>query len=186
MTLNTTAAYALSPGSKRFGLVEWAGKRRTAGGPRTKKEGHEPGRTIHELGKTMKRIMKYAGLALVSLFFLVCGRAHFRSTEFFVSIVPPYVPMPLETVYVTGVLEIIGAVAIWVPAWRSWAGIGLVALTVCVTPANIYMWLNPQLFPDISPAFLTWRLVAQVALLALIWWSTRPEPAPALAHSRIG
>jgi uncharacterized membrane protein len=138
------------------------------------------------LGKTMKRIMKYAGLVLVSLFFLVGGRAHFTSTEFFVSIVPPYVPMPLMTVYVTGVPEIIGAVAIWVPAWRSWAGIGLVALTVCVTPANMYMWLNPQLFPDISPAFLTWRLVAQVALLALIWWSTRPEPAPALAQSRIG
>jgi hypothetical protein len=30
------------------------------------------------------------------------------------------------------------------------------------------------LFPDISPAFLGWRLVAQVVLLALIWWSTRP------------
>jgi uncharacterized membrane protein len=78
--------------------------------------------------------------------------------------------------------ELFGAVAIWVPAWRSWAGIGLVALTVCVTPANIYMWLNPQLFPDIRPTFLAWRLVAQVALLACIWWSTRPETAPALAE----
>ena len=126
-------------------------------------------------GQAMKRILKYAGLVLVSLFFLIGGQAHFTSTEFFVSIVPPYVPLPLMTVYVTGVLELIGAVAIWVPAWRSWAGIGLVALTVCVTPANIYMWLNPQLFPEISPTFLAWRLVAQVVLLAIIWWSTRPE-----------
>jgi len=121
--------------------------------------------------------MKYAGMALVSLFFLVGGQAHFTSTAFFVSIVPPYVPLPLATVYFTGVLELIGAVAIWFPAWRSWAGIGLVALTVCVTPANIYMWMNPQLFPEVSPAFLGWRLVAQVVLLALIWWSTRPETA---------
>ncbi len=102
----------------------------------------------------MKRILKYAGLVLVSLFFVVGGQAHFTSTEFFVSIVPPYVPLPLVTVYVTGVLELIGAVAIWVPAWRSWAGIGLVALTVCVTPANIYMWLNPQLFPTSAQPFL--------------------------------
>jgi uncharacterized membrane protein len=127
---------------------------------------------------SMKRTMKYAGLVLVSLFFLIGGQAHFTKTAFFVSIVPPYVPLPLLTVYVTGVLELIGAVAIWVPRLRSWAGIGLVALTVCVTPANIYMWLNPQLFRDISPAFLAWRLVAQVVLLAIIWWSTRPETSP--------
>lgn len=131
----------------------------------------------------MKRIMKYAGLVLVSVFFLFGGQAHFTQTEFFVSIVPPYVPMPRLTVYVTGVIELIGAVAIWIPAWRSWAGIGLFALTVCVTPANIYMWQNPQLFPNISPAFLSWRLVAQVVLLAIIWWSTRPEAAPAAAPS---
>jgi uncharacterized membrane protein len=123
----------------------------------------------------MKRIMKYAGLVLVSLFFVVGGQAHFTATGFFVKIVPPYVPWPLLMVYVTGVLELIGAIAIWVPAWRSWAGIGLVALTVCVTPANIYMWVNPELFPEISPSFLGWRLVAQVALIAITWWSTRPE-----------
>jgi uncharacterized membrane protein len=134
----------------------------------------------------MKKAMRYAGLGLVSLFFLVGGRAHFTATEFFVSIVPPYVPWPRQIVYVTGVIELIGAIAIWVPAWRSWAGIGLMALTVCVTPANIYMWLNPQLFPDINPAFLSWRLVAQVVLLALIWWSTRPDAgvAEGLRYSR--
>jgi uncharacterized membrane protein len=123
--------------------------------------------------------MRYAGLVLVSLFFLIGGQAHFTATPFFVSIVPPYVPFPLATVYFTGVLELIGAVALWVPRLRSWAGIGLVALTICVTPANIYMWMNPQLFPLISPSLLGWRLVAQVILLAIIWWSTRPPQGAA-------
>jgi uncharacterized membrane protein len=100
--------------------------------------------------------------------------------------VPPYVPLPLAAVYVTGVLELIGAVAIWVPRWRSWAGIGLMILTVCVTPANIYMWMNPELFPDISPSALGWRLVAQVVLLAVIWWSTRPQSAPTVAPPENG
>ncbi|HKS55904.1 MAG TPA: DoxX family protein [Steroidobacteraceae bacterium] len=126
----------------------------------------------------ISRILKYAGLVVVSLFFLIGGQAHFTATPFFVSIVPPYVPFPLAMVYLTGVLELTGAIAIWVPRLRSWAGIGLVALTVCVTPANIYMWMNPQLFPDIGPNLLGWRLVAQVVLLAIIWWSTRPQSAP--------
>jgi uncharacterized membrane protein len=125
----------------------------------------------------ISRLLKYAGLVLVSLFFLIGGQAHFTATPFFVSIVPPYVPFPLAMVYLTGVLELIGAVAVWVPRLRSWAGMGLVALTICVTPANIYMWMNPQLFPDISPNLLGWRLVAQVVLLAIIWWSTRPQSA---------
>jgi hypothetical protein len=31
-------------------------------------------------------------------------------------------------------------------------------------------------FPDVSPAFLSARLVVQVLLLVLIWWSTRRMP----------
>ena len=39
------------------------------------------------------------------------------------------------------------------------------------------MWTHPHLFPEVSPAFLAWRLVAQDARLAIIWWSMRPETA---------
>jgi len=121
----------------------------------------------------MKKVLKYAALTIVSLFFLLGGSGHFTRTEFFVSMVPPYVPMPREVVYLTGVLELAGAVAIWFPRWRLWAGNGLFALTIAVTPANIYMWANPELFPDVSKALLFWRLPAQLVLLGLIWWSTR-------------
>jgi uncharacterized membrane protein len=37
-------------------------------------------------------------LGLVSLFFLIGGQAHLTQTPFFVSIVPPYIPVPLATV----------------------------------------------------------------------------------------
>jgi hypothetical protein len=57
--------------------------------------------------QAVKRVLKHAGLLVVSLFFAIGGQAHFTSTAFFVSIVPPYVPFPLATVYVTGVLELI-------------------------------------------------------------------------------
>jgi uncharacterized membrane protein len=52
-----------------------------------------------------------------------------------------------------------------------------------VTPANIYMWMNPQLFPTISETLLTVRLFVQVLLLACIWWSTRTPRAGTLAPS---
>ena len=122
---------------------------------------------------------KYVGLAFVCLWFGYGGIGHFISTAFFVRIVPPYVPYPLAVVYVSGVFEILGAIGIWLPRWRKWAGNGLFALTIAVTPANIYMSMNPQLFPNISETVLTIRLFVQVLLLACIWWSTRPPRSDA-------
>jgi uncharacterized membrane protein len=126
--------------------------------------------------------LKYVGLAIVFLWFFFGGIGHFRSSAFFLSIVPPYIHFPLAVVYISGVFELIGAIAIWVPRLRSAAGIGLIVLTICVTPANIYMSMNPQLFPTVSETFLNVRLVVQVLLIACIWWSTRPS-SPRLVTS---
>ncbi|MCX2978440.1 DoxX family protein [Candidatus Marimicrobium litorale] len=116
---------------------------------------------------------KNLGLAIVFLFFMGGGITHFTDPAFFESIMPPWIGFHTEIVYISGVFEILGAIGILLPSLRQWAGNGLILLVICVTPANIHMWLNPDLFPDVPPAFLTIRLVLQVGLLLLIWWSTR-------------
>jgi len=117
--------------------------------------------------------LRNVGLAFVFAWFLVGGVAHFTHTQTFVRIVPPYLPFALQVVYVSGVFELLGAVGICLPRWRQWAGNGLFVLTICVTPANVYMWMQPQLFPEISEAALGARLLVQALLLACIWWATR-------------
>ena len=119
-------------------------------------------------------IARRIGLAIVFSWFFFGGIGHFTSTEFFVSIVPPWVPWPLAAVYVSGVLEIAGALGVLYKPTRSLAGICLVLLTLAVTPANVHMFLNPEQFPYAPPFVLGLRLVIQVALLWCIWWSTRP------------
>ena len=121
--------------------------------------------------------LKNCGLAVVFLWFMGGGIAHFVIPEFFTSIMPPAIPWHLELVYLTGVFEILGAVGILLPSLRQLTGNWLIALVLCVTPVNVYMWLNPALFPDVPEAFLSLRLVVQVALLALIWWCTRTPQA---------
>lgn len=116
---------------------------------------------------------KNLGLAIVFLFFMGGGITHFTDPAFYESIMPPWIGFHTEIVYISGIFEILGAVGILLPPLRQWAGNGLILLVICVTPANIHMWLNPDLFPDVPPAFLTIRLVLQVGLLLLIWWSTR-------------
>jgi len=126
---------------------------------------------------------KLAGLAFVFLWFFGGGIGHFVATGFFASIVPPYIPWPLAAVYVSGVFELLGAFGLIPRATRPWAGLGLILLILCVTPANVYMWQNPQLFPKVPPALLSLRLLIQVLLLALVWWSTRLERGPVLASA---
>jgi uncharacterized membrane protein len=104
---------------------------------------------------------------------MVGGVTHFTAKDFYLNITPPYVPWPLAVVYISGVFEVLGALGILVPRWRQLAGNCLILLTLAVTPANIYMSMNPHLYPDVSETFLTIRLVVQVLLLICIWWSTR-------------
>ena len=100
---------------------------------------------------------------------------HFAATETEVSIVPPYVPWPLAAVLVSGFFELLGAVGILIPSVRKAAGVGLFLLTLAVTPVHIFMLQRPELFH--VPVWALWlRLPIQVALLALILWSTwRPR-----------
>ena len=64
---------------------------------------------------------------------------------------------------------------------RRAAGIGLFLLTVAVTPANVYMYLRADLFPQVSASLLFWRLPLQLLLLGLIW-RVAIKPAREMGH----
>jgi uncharacterized membrane protein len=118
---------------------------------------------------------KRAGLVFVFLWFFLGGLAHFFATDLVAKIVPPYIPWPYEVALVSGVFEILGAMGLLWGKTRRSAGIGLLLLTIAVTPANIYMLQHAQQFP--VPYVLLWlRLPLQAGLVLLILWSTKPRP----------
>ncbi len=132
---------------------------------------------------TLPAYSKTAAIAFVFIWFAIGGLGHFVAADFFINIVPPYIPYPEAAVYVSGVFELLGAIGLLFPSWRRQAGWGLFALTLCVTPANVNMFLHPENFPLMPEPWLSavlgLRLVLQVFLLFCIWWgpirSAKPE-----------
>jgi uncharacterized membrane protein len=119
-------------------------------------------------------LLKRAALAFVFLWFFVGGIAHFAFTGAEMRVVPPFIPSPHAVVLITGGLELLGAAGLLLPSTRRAAGIGLFALTIAVTPANIYMLQHADAF-GVARWLLLLRLPFQLVLLALIAWSTWPR-----------
>ena len=75
--------------------------------------------------------------------FLFTGTSHFTSMKYdFAAMIPPPLPNDLWVIYLTGVLEIAGAVGLLIPRTRRLAGICLVLMLAALFPANVYAALN--------------------------------------------
>jgi uncharacterized membrane protein len=116
-------------------------------------------------------------LVCVFLWFLLGGIAHFAFTATEMRIVPDWIPWPRATVLVTGVLELAGAAGLLVPRLRRWACWGLIALTLAVTPANVYMLQHAERFAGVPVIALVLRLPLQLLLLWAIWRAAGVRPS---------
>ena len=111
--------------------------------------------------------------AVFAVFFVGAGVNHFLKTDFYLRMMPPYVPMPLTMVQISGVAEIVLGVLLLVPHTTAMAAWGLIALLVAVFPANLQMALHPETFPEFQPTALWLRLPLQVVMIAWAFWYTR-------------
>jgi uncharacterized membrane protein len=112
------------------------------------------------------------GALVLGALFVFAGSMHFIRTEFYLRMMPPYIPAHLPIVQISGVCEILGGIGLIVPATRRLAAIGLIALLIAVFPANVQMALHPELYRDIGPpaAFFI-RLPLQFVMIALVLWA---------------
>lgn len=124
----------------------------------------------------MQERLRFAARLLLTAFFLLAGAWHFTMPEYYLAILPPWVPFPLFTVYASGVAEMALGLLVQVPRLRVFAGWGLIALLVVIFPANVHMALHPEAYPAIPPALLWARLPFQALFIAWASWSTRPPP----------
>lgn len=120
------------------------------------------------------KLVKTVSRIIFAVFFIGAGIMHFVKPNFYLNIVPPYLPLKLELVYVSGACEsLLGAMLLFrrLAPWAAW---GLILLLVAVFPANIYVYQHQELVPA-SPLLHLLRLPLQGVLILWAYWYTRPD-----------
>jgi uncharacterized membrane protein len=120
---------------------------------------------------TLKPVTKW----LLGLLFVAAGANHFANPDFYLRIMPPYLPWHSELILISGAFEILGGIGLLIPRLQVTAAWGLIALLVAVFPANIHMALHPEDYPRFPPALLWARLPFQGVFIAWAYWYTRRQ-----------
>ncbi|MGB7372546.1 DoxX family protein [Pontixanthobacter sp.] len=113
-------------------------------------------------------------LWILAILYAFAGYAHLASPEFFMRIMPAWVPFALQIVYLTGVAELLGAIGLmqpWSPRLRMAAGMGLALYALCVWPANIHhMMLDWGAEGGSNLVYHIPRMMAQPVIIWLALW----------------
>ena len=109
----------------------------------------------------------------MSFFYIWVGIQHFIYPDWFVQIMPPYIPFHYEAVYLSGVFEIILGTMLLFEKTRFLAGWGLILLLIAVFPANIYAAQTNGIAMGTSAAIAWGRLPFQAVFIALAYWHTK-------------
>ena len=112
--------------------------------------------------------MKLTSLLLMVVLYIFAGLNHFWNPEFYKKIMPPWLPLHYEIIFVSGVAEVIIALLLIPVTTRYAACLLLIALLVLVFPANVQMTIN---FWKANNPWVWATIVRLLFQGVLIWWA---------------
>jgi uncharacterized membrane protein len=123
----------------------------------------------------MHTLKKVSTITLI-LAYILAGINHFRVPEFYIAIIPHYIPYPQFMNAAAGVCEIIFGLGLAFNTTRKYTAWGIVLMLIAFLPVHISMITDAPFkvgAATVSP-FLAWlRLAFQPVLIAWAWWHTK-------------
>ena len=107
---------------------------------------------------------------ILAIIYTAAGIVHLARPDWFMIVMPFWVPFPYQVILLTGVCELLGAIALLGHRFRHAAGIALALYAVCVYPANIKHALDS--LSSENPALGWWYHAPRLAFQpVLVWWA---------------
>src|SRR5262245_14706285 len=115
----------------------------------------------------------------VALVFAFTSIGHFIKTSAMTQMLPNWMPARVPLIYVSGVFELLGAVAILVPSLSRQTGIVLCIFLLLILPSNVYAAFQRVDFGGhaAGPVYLLARMPLQLFLIGWIYWFAVRHPS---------
>jgi uncharacterized membrane protein len=113
---------------------------------------------------------KKIGLYIMAVFYFLAGLNHFLHPEYYMRIMPPYIPEPLLMINLSGAAESLLGLGLFFKKTRALCAWGVIALLIAVFPANIYMYTAH--ISITGEPIADWIYIVRLLLQGvLIWWA---------------
>ena len=127
-----------------------------------------------------------AGLVAVAITFVFTGATHFTGMKHdYAAMLPGPLSGNLGIIYLSGILEIAGAIGLLVPRTRRLAGVCLALYLVAVFPGNVYAAVNEAPFREASPTPLWLRTPIQLLFIGMVLWTSVGKPLDRVEAPRV-
>lgn len=104
------------------------------------------------------------------LVFFSTGLGHFLETDFYLKMMPSYIPLHLQIVLITGFCESLMALFILIPETKKYAARFMVVFLMSYLPAVFHVVTNMELFPEASSQFLMLSLPFHILMIVMSWY----------------
>jgi len=116
--------------------------------------------------------LKVVTIYTISPLYVIIGIKHFLDPDFFLAIMPPYIPLHKECVFISGFLEILFGILILFRKTRKVGSWGIIILLIAVFPANMYLYSSEMTREvlQISKTKALIRMPFQIPLIIISYW----------------
>src|ERR671917_677985 len=143
-------------------------------------------RRVGALGVRRLSSWREAGLIAVVILFVFTGATHFSAMKHdYAVMLPGTLSGNLGLIYLTGALQIAGAVGLLISRTRRLGGICLVLLLVAMFPGNVYAAVNEVPFRGEPPTPLWLRTPIQLFFIVMVLWTSVRKPLERVEAPRV-
>jgi len=117
----------------------------------------------------------FAGNAAMSVMLLFTASGHFAFPKGMSMMIPQFIPFKTALVYLTGLVEIAGAIGLLMPGIRWITSLLLIIFFILILPANIYAALQRVDYQKGTkegngPKYLWFRIPLQLFFIAWVYY----------------
>jgi uncharacterized membrane protein len=108
---------------------------------------------------------------ILAAFYGIAGLYHFINPEFYLGLIPDYIPKPIFINYVVGLVELLLGIVVLIPKYSKTACYGIMVLLMLLVPSHVYFIQIGSCVSDALclPNWVSWSRLIVIHPLLIYW-----------------